>query len=94
MNKFRLDYPEPAFSREFSTLKAMRQYISRNPALKAAPYVWHENSWQRFAIFGNQILPVSVLRSLLSSLETSQSLDQNDDCEASPTFKLPDDALN
>jgi len=94
MNKFLLDNSVTLFSREFATLKAMSQYVRRNPALKATPYVWHENSWQRFAILGNQVLPVNLLHSLLNSLQTTNSLNQNEAPDASPTSQLFDSSLN
>ena len=74
MKKFLLDSRDPAFSREFASLKTMRQFAQRNPGLKATPYMFFEFSWQRFAILGNQVIPVSLLRSLLNSLETLDSL--------------------
>ena len=102
MNKFLLDNPAAGFSRQFSSLKTLRQFIARNPALKATPYIWMDEAkkWQRFAIHGNQILPVDLLRSLLNSLQTSNtlqsldSLESFEDCEVSPSHQVAKFGLN
>jgi len=66
------DTPGVSFEREFSNLRTMRQYQKRNPYLKAKEFVFHADNWERFVIYGSQVIPESVLHSLLKSLNLGQ----------------------
>jgi len=66
--KIVVDAPDASFSREFTSIKALRQYQRRNPELKATDYIFHNNQWERFTIYGSQLIPKSVLQNLLNSL--------------------------
>jgi len=62
------DASTSSFVREFSTLKAMRQFTRRNPELTATEYVLHNSKWERFVTYGKQVIPEPTLRNLLSSI--------------------------
>jgi len=64
------DGSRPSFCREFATIKAMRQFQQRNPYIveKTTEYVKHNNQWERFVIFGSQVIPKSTLQTLLNSI--------------------------
>jgi len=66
--KIVVDAPDASFEREFTSIKALRQYQRRNPELKAACYTFHNDQWEPFTIYGSQVLPKSVLENLLNSL--------------------------
>jgi hypothetical protein len=66
--KIVVDAPDASFEREFKTLKALRQFLRRNPEITATPYVLHNDRWERFVIVGSQILPKSSLNQLLETL--------------------------
>lgn len=68
--KIVVEAPETSFTREFATLKTLRQFQRRNAAVKATEYIFHENRWERFVIHGSQLIPEPVLRSLLASLNS------------------------
>jgi D-mannonate dehydratase len=74
--KFKLHIETRAaqFDREFETLKSMNQYIRRNRSetLKATKYILHNNRWERFATFGNQIIPKSELQKILRTLDNDE----------------------
>ena len=79
MNKYKIIVGNPeqsGFVREFKTAKALAQFKRRNPGIQSASYVFHDNEWQRYVIYGNQTIPESVLLSLLNSLNLSNSLIQ------------------
>jgi hypothetical protein len=65
--------PEASFVRKFTSLKALRQFKTRNSAIKATSYIFHENQWERFVIYGSKVIPQSVLQSMLDSLNSSNS---------------------
>jgi len=60
-----------SFVREFNSIKALRQFERRNSAIKdaATAYTLHNHRWERFVIYGSNVIPETVLRSLLNSLE-------------------------
>jgi len=62
------EVPDASMSREFASLKAMRQFKARNPAIKATPYIFHNGAWERFVIYGSKVIPKSILQSLLNSI--------------------------
>jgi len=58
-----------SIEREFSTLRALRQFQRRNPYFKqATEYVLQGDQWERFVIHGKQVIPQSVLLNLLKSI--------------------------
>jgi len=57
-----------SFTREFATIKAMNQYIRRNPGLSAVTYTMHDGKWERFVVYGSSVISESILRSLLNSI--------------------------
>jgi hypothetical protein len=59
-----------SFEREFASLKALRQFERRNKLSDCIPYVWHNDQWERFVIYGSQVIPKSILQSLLNSLNS------------------------
>jgi hypothetical protein len=69
-NNFKLvvEPPEASFEREFTTIKTMTQFLRRNPGIQAKRYVFHNNKWETFAVYGSQVLPKSVLKNLLKSI--------------------------
>jgi hypothetical protein len=73
MTKFKLHIQTASaqFDREFDSIKSMQQYIRRNQsdAIKTTKYILHNDQWERFATFGNQIIPKSQLQTILQSLE-------------------------
>ena len=75
MNNFKLvvEAPEASFVREFASIKAMTQYKRRNPNLSGVEYVFFNGVWERFVIHGSQVIPESVLKSLLCSLSFEAS---------------------
>jgi len=63
------DTSDVSVEREFSSLRALRQYQKRNPYFKqATEYVLQGEQWERFVIHGSKVIPESVLRSLLKSI--------------------------
>jgi len=68
--KFKLVGEDPAASlvREFTSLKSLRQFKARNNIINAISYIFHDGNWERFVIHGSQVIPKSVLLSLLNSL--------------------------
>jgi len=65
--------PGVSFEREFASLRTMRQFQKRNPYFKKAKeYVFHADNWERFVIYGSQVIPESVLHSLIKSLNPEQ----------------------
>lgn len=75
MNKFKLIIgTSPGTAREFASGKALAQFKRRNPALEATAYIYHNNAWERYVTYGSKYIPESVLRSLLNSLHSSNSL--------------------
>jgi len=71
--KIVVDAPGASFVREFNSIKALRQFERRNSAIKenATTYTLHNNQWERFVIYGSQLIPESTLKALLKSLNES-----------------------
>ena len=84
--KIVVEAPAASFVREFATIKAMTQYKRRNPNMQAISYTLHNGNWERFVIHGSQLIPESVLRSLLNSL--------NEAPQPSSTNQLPHSPIN
>ena len=66
--KIVVEAADASFSREFTTIKAMTQYTRRNPNINGIRYVWHNEQWERYAIYGSQVIPKSILETLLSKI--------------------------
>ena len=102
--KIVVEAPGASFAREFSTIKALSQYKRRNPNIRSASYTLHNGAWERFVIHGSQVIPESVLRSLLNSLNSSNSLSMktvihhksksNEAPQPSSTNHLPHNPIN
>jgi len=98
--KILVEASDTSFVREFATIKSLTQYKRRNPNLKGIEYTLYNGNWERFVIHGSQVIPESVLRSLLNSLYSSSQVNPvnltNPRIEApqpSPTNHLPQNPL-
>ena len=67
-NKFKLSSRAHEYSRTFSSLKRLHNYRTKNSIQGATEYVWNNGQWERFFAVDSDILPVSVLQGMLSSL--------------------------
>ena len=70
VRKFKLGVEDAgaSFVREFATVKSMKQYLHRNPCINATPYILNNNKWERFVIYGSQVIPKTTLENLLKSI--------------------------
>jgi len=68
--KFVVEALGASFEKEFSSLKALRQFERRNRLSDAVHYIWHNDQWERFVVYGSQVIPKSILQSLLYSLNS------------------------
>ena len=68
--KFVVEALGSSFEREFTSPKALRQFERRNRLSDAVHYVFHDGQWERFVVYGSQVIPESVLRYLLNSLKS------------------------
>ena len=75
-NKFKLSSESPEFSRTFNSLKRLQDYRAKNSNREATEYVWNNNRWERFCIVDSNILPVSVMKSLLLSIKEPDTSEQ------------------
>jgi len=95
MFKIVVETPEASFSREFSNIKTLRQFQRRNVAIKnASVFTFHNNRWERFVIYGSQVIPETVLRNLLNSCIGNACPCINETPDASPTNHLTDNPIN
>ena len=82
-NYFKLvgDDSRPSFCREFATLKALRQFQQRNPYIVETTneYILINNIWERFVVFGSQVIPKSTLQTLLNSINDDPQPSLNPD---------------
>jgi len=83
--KLVVEAPAASFEREFDSLKTLAQYKRRNPSIIAVPYTLHNGIWERFVTYGNQVIPKTVLFSLLNSL--------NEGAQPSPTKHLTNNPI-